>query len=685
MMTTIGAASLEGYVCFSSSKNHGHYCNAAWHFLHGFYPFGLSQEICHRAVDKAVKKIPVGGVLPLWCGWFIPSPEVSMRLFDLQRMIKRRALIFGGVQGAAGLALLGRLYQLQFIHGAEFTTQAEGNRIKLQLLIPPRGIIADRYGVELAMNQVNYRLMIEGDSRSSARTTLKALIPLMKLRDDEVKALTIAIAHSKVGVPILVREHLTWEEVARIQYHMPELAAATIDEGQWRHYPFSEHASHLIGYVGKVAEDEVDDDEPLLKLPDMKIGKNGIEALYDEDLRGTAGSKQIEVNATGSPVRELARQEPAPGTPLPLTIDSRLQEFCVQRIGDESGAAVVLDVHKGDVLALASVPAFDPNEFSKGIKSDYWKALNDNIKSPLLNKAIAGQYPPGSTFKMMTGLAGLKAGAFNADRHVFCNGTFYLGNHPFTCWKVEGHGSVNMAQAIEQSCDVFFYTVAHEIGIEPIAAMATQFGLGQKSGLGLRGEQSGIVPSPTWKQKARGQVWNPGETINSAIGQGDTLTTPMQLAIMVARMVNGGKKINPRLLTTDPVKSGEALDVTQAQLGVILDGMDRVVNSDHGTAHGSAIKEEQYAYGGKTGTSQVRKLLVHGQNQNLIPWEFRHHAWFVGFAPVHDPKVCCAVIIEHGGGGASAAAPVVRDILRKTLELQENAPLDLDKKEKPNA
>ncbi|MES2984204.1 MAG: penicillin-binding protein 2 [Pseudomonadota bacterium] len=602
-----------------------------------------------------------------------------MRPHELQKMLSRRAVVFGGVQAAAGFALLSRLYYLQFVHGAEFATQAEGNRVKMQLIIPPRGIISDRYGVALAMNHVNYRLVLEADNRTEARTCLKQLQPLMKLSDGEVKTITDAIRRRKVGIPILVREHLDWNEVARIQYHMPELSAATIDEGQWRHYPFSDHASHLIGYVGKVSEDEVDKSEPLLGHPDMKIGKNGIEALYEASLQGKAGARQMEVNATGSPVRELSHQPATAGDALPLTIDSRLQEFCVQRLGEESGAVVVMKVHTGEVMALVSVPSYDPNEFSKGIRADYYNALKANKKAPLMNKAIAGQYPPGSTFKMVTGLAGLKSGKYTANSRVYCNGTFYLGNHPFSCWKTEGHGSMSMAEALEQSCDVYFYTVARDIGIEAVAAMSTDFGLGQKSGLGLRGEQPGIVPSPAWKLKARGQPWNPGETINSSIGQGDTLTTPIQLATMTARMVNGGKKITPRLLMREKDKLQGKVDVSEEHLAVILEGMNRVVNSDRGTAHGSAIKDEALAFGGKTGTSQVRKLLVHGQNQNLIPWEFRHHAWFVGYAPVHAPEICCSVIIEHGGGGASAAAPVARDVLQKAQECMANPPLNPSK------
>lgn len=605
-----------------------------------------------------------------------------MRPYDLQRMISRRALVFGGVQAAAGTALLSRLYYLQFVRGDEFRTQAEGNRIKLQLVIPPRGIIADRYGVTMAGNHTNFRLMIEGDNRAAARETLKVLERLMKLGEQEIRLLTESIRKARVGVPILVREHLKWEEVARVQYHLPQLPAAMIEEGQWRHYPFGTHASHLIGYVGKVAPEEVKPNEPLHKLPEMKIGKNGIESLYDERLRGRAGAKQIEVNASGSPVRELKRDEPVAGEEMPLTIDSRLQEYIVERLGEESGAVVVMNVHTGEVLALVSVPAFDPNEFSKGIASDYWKALNANKKAPLLNKAIAGQYPPGSTYKMITGLAGLKSGKFNPNTHIHCGGTFYLGNHPFGCWKTEGHGTLNMAQAIEQSCDVYFYTVARDIGIDALANMAKEFGLGKKTGLGLRGEQSGIVPSPEWKRKARNLPWNGGETINSAIGQGDTLTTPLQLATMTARMVNGGKKILPRLLVNEEEKSEGYIDIPDEDWAVMLDGMNRVTNSTRGTAYGSTIKAEQYKFGGKTGTSQVRKLLVHGQDQSKLPWEFRHHAWFVGYAPVSKPEICCSVIIEHGGGGASAAAPVARDVLRKALELMENPPGPVKKGEK---
>lgn len=592
------------------------------------------------------------------------------RYLDLHRMISRRAMVFGGVQGAAGLALLSRLYYLQFVKGDEFATEAEGNRIKVQLIIPPRGLIVDRKGIAMAVNQVNFRLMLETENKKQARETLQRLAKLGNLSTRVMDDLNVTIARNRSGMPILVKEHLAWEMMATVEYHMPQLPGAFIEEGQWRHYPFVSHASHLIGYVGKVAEKDLNENSPpLLKQPDMRIGKNGVEQLFESKLVGVAGTRQMEVNVVGAAVRELKKQPAVPGEELKLTISSELQEFCVQRLGEESGGIVVLDVEKGDILALVSMPSYDPNEFSKGITTEYWKELNSNEKVPLLNKALAGQYPPGSTFKMITGLAALKAGKTTATKKVHCPGYFMLGNHRFNCWKPEGHGALNMAEALAESCDTYFYTVGREAGIEAIAEMGNLFGIGQISGLGLSGERPGIMPSPAWKSKARGTVWNPGETINTAIGQGDVLMTPMQLAIMTARMVNGGKKIIPRLLLNQEPSDSGFIDIDPAHLEVVMDGMTRVLNNPHGTAYASRIQDPGFEWGGKTGTAQVRRITVRGQNQNLIPWKFRHHGLMVGFAPVDKPRFAIGVIIEHGGGGASAAAPVAKDVMRKVQEL----------------
>jgi len=583
-------------------------------------------------------------------------------------MMNRRTLIFGGAQAAAGVALASRLYYLQFVRGEELRTDAEGNRVKVQLIIPPRGVITDRVGIVMAGNDVNYRLFIDRDNPAQARKILVRLGKLLAWEPAFTQKLLDQIHPRRPAGPLMLAEQLPWEMMAKIEFHLPELPGVAIEEGQWRNYPFADHAAHLLGYVGKVSERD-NRDHPLLKLPDMKIGKNGIEYLFEERLRGVAGTRHIEVNALGQPIRELKKDAPTPGGALKLTVDSRLQEFIVQRLGDQSGAVVVMNVHTGDLLALVSMPAFDPNEFSKGIKEGYWKALNANERIPLMNKAITGQYPPGSAFKMITGLAALREGKMTASTTVHCPGHYMLGNHRFNCWKPEGHGAMNYRTALAQSCDTFFYTVGKAAGIEAIAKMAKELGLGASTELGLMSEKSGIVPSPEWKRQVGRGAWNPGETINTSIGQGDVLTTPIQLAVMTARMVNGGKMIHPRLSEETETRSDGFIDIDEEFLKLAMEGMDMVTNDPRGTAYGSGIRDEAFRYGGKTGTSQVRRITVRGVNQNTLPWKYRHHGVFVGYGPTHDVKYACAVLIEHGGGGASAAAPVAKDVMMKTMEL----------------
>ncbi|MFZ4125610.1 MAG: penicillin-binding protein 2 [Rickettsiales bacterium] len=583
------------------------------------------------------------------------------------QMLNRRTVVFGGIQAAAGAALLSRLYYLQFIKGDELKTEAEGNRIKVQLIIPPRGVITDRMGVVMAGNDISYRLYIDRDQPKQARKTLVRLAALLAWDEAQTKRVLEQIPPRRPAGPLLLAEQLPWEQMAKVEFHLPELPGVAIEEGQWRNYPFADHAAHLLGYVGKVSERD-NRDHPLLRLPDMKIGKNGIEYLFEERLRGTAGTRHIEVNALGQPIRELKKEEPIAGGALKLTVDSRLQEFIVQRLGDQAGAVVVMHVHTGDILALVSMPAFDPNEFSKGIKEGYWKALNANERIPLMNKAITGQYPPGSTFKMLVGLAALREGKITARTTVHCPGHFFLGNHRFNCWKPEGHGTMDYKSAIAQSCDTFFYTVGKAAGIEAIAKMAHDLGLGESTELGLMSEKAGIIPTPEWKARIGRGGWNPGETINSSIGQGDVLTTPLQLAVMIARMANGGKKILPRLTEEVKVRDDGFIEIDEAFLKLAQEGMDMVTNAPTGTAYASGIREEAYRYGGKTGTSQVRRIVIRGLNQNTLPWKYRHHGLFVGYGPTHDPQYCCAVLIEHGGGGASAAAPVAKDIMQKTME-----------------
>lgn len=589
-----------------------------------------------------------------------------------QQMFSRRALIFSGASVAALSVLAGRLYYLQFIRQEDFTTLAEGNRIKLQLVIPPRGTLLDRVGLPLARNEKNYRVLVEPAKKQEVTATLEKLSRFIALDATEIERLVKLVPSSVSAPATLIKEHLEWEELASVEFHAPDLPGVVVDSGQSRHYRLSEKAAHLIGYVGSVSQDDLDADQPLLRLPDFKIGKSGAEKLLEKEVRGSAGIRQIEVNVHGQPVRELSTKPSAPGKNLRLTVDSRLQAYAAERLGTESGSVVVMDVKNGDLLALVSMPAFDPNIFSKGILHDYWKELNANTRSPLMNKAISGQYPPGSTFKMITGLAGLEAETITAQSRVFCPGFFMLGNHRFNCWKEEGHGSVNLHDALMGSCDTFFYTVSQRVGMDAIADMARRFGLGGATGLNISGERVGVVPDRSWKMKRYKQPWQMGDTVNCAIGQGYALSTPMQLAVMTARIANGGLAVLPRLVLPEDETlpaSFPLMRIDPEHLLTVQEGMNAAVNNQGGTAYGKRIVEPEFAMAGKTGTSQVRRITVRGRDQSTIPWEERHHAWFVGYAPVSNPAYAVSVLVEHGGGGASAAAPIARDVLLRAQQL----------------
>jgi penicillin-binding protein 2 len=593
---------------------------------------------------------------------------------EKQRILTRRALIFGGVQVAAFSTLAGRLFYLQFIRAGEYATLSENNRIKVQLIAPERGIIQDRMGVPMAVNEKNYRLFIDYStiSQSAFQSTMDKLHKLVQIPEKKFKSLS----HTRVSsasMPEMIKEHLSWEEVSLIELHMLELPGVYIDIGQIRFYPFGDNAAHLIGYVGSVAEEDITSEQPLLRLPEFKIGKNGVEKMMEDHLRGQAGIRKLEVNVHGVPVREVGKQPSVAGETLRLTIDSRLQEYAAHLVKDESASVVVMEVDTGNVLAMISNPGFDPGSFSKTITSEYWKALSSDKKGPLLNKPISGQYPPGSTFKLMVGLAGLNSGVITPATSVYCPGHYFLGDHRFNCWKEGGHGTVNFHEAVAQSCDTFFYTAGERMGIDMFAKMARTFGLGEVHNFGLTGEKAGIIPDPAWKMQRYKQRWSGGDTINCSIGQGYVLSTPLQLAIMTARMVNGGYAVEPRIWVAPDKEKPDfaALDIKPEILNHARDAMSAVCNSQTGTAFGKRIAEPRFMMGGKTGTSQVRKIITRGLKQETLPWEARHHALFIGFAPVDKPKYAVCVAIEHGGGGASAAAPVARDVLLKVQQLDE--------------
>ncbi len=590
--------------------------------------------------------------------------------------ITRRSLLLGGVSTLMFGVLAGRLYQLQFLKADQYQLLAEGNRVKLQVVPPARGRITDRNGVALADRQQNFRLLLEPENSPDARKTLDALqaiLPLTEAKQREVRRQL----RGRMGPPQLLKEYLSWDELSTVEFHAPQLPGVRVDVGEMRRYPMGEQTAHLLGYVGAVAIRDLPEEGAtnytLLKQPGFKIGKGGLEQSLEPQLQGKAGARYIEVDVHGQHARELKRVPAEAGHTMRLGLDAELQRFATERLGEESGSIVVLDVTDGSVVALASTPAFDPNRFSGGITTDYWKELNRNIRKPLLNKATHGIYPPGSTFKMVTGLAGLESGVIDRHTSFHCPGYWYLGNHKFNCWKEGGHGTVSIERAIAVSCDTFFYNVGQRLGVERLVAMGKKFGFGRPTSALLPSESGALLPSPAWKQARYKAPWQGGDTINIAIGQGYMLATPMQLAVMTARIANGGREVSPRFVLSEPVESEAKkpplLGIRPESLQLIRNGMEAVSNSTWGTAYASRIPEVGMEMAGKTGTAQVHSITQRGVNQNSLPWHLRHHAWFVGYAPVDKPRFATCVLIEHGGGGASAAAPVARDVLKKAQEL----------------
>jgi len=604
------------------------------------------------------------------------------RDLDRQKQFTRRALLLAGGKAVLLTVLAGRLYYLQVVEAERYTTLAEDNRVNLRLLAPVRGRILDRTGRPLAVNRQDFRVVVVAEEAGDIEGTLTSLGSLVPLGDGDRKRVLREVGRQRRFVPVTVRDDLGWEDVARIEVNSLDLPGVAVEEGQSREYPYGALLSHVLGYVGPASEAEAAKGDPLLVLPGFRIGKAGIEKRYEGPLRGVGGSSEVEVNAVGRVIRELDRREGGSGADLALGIDLELQQLAAQRLGEESGAVVVLDVASGEVLAMASTPGYDPSAFNRGLTSAEWKSLTSNPKAPLINKAIAGQYAPGSTFKPVVALAGLEKGVIDAGTGVFCSGALQLGNARFHCWKRGGHGTVSLREALIQSCDCYFYEVARRAGVEKIAAMGKRLGLGMPLGIDLPHERPGLLPTRDWKQSVFGTGWSMGETVITGIGQGYVLATPLQLAVMTARIANGGRAVMPRVVRDAGLAEGVGVRAKAVDLGLdpahlrfVRDGMNGVVNAANGTAKRAAIREPGLAMAGKTGTSQVRRISRAERDAGVIknehlPWERRDHALFIGYAPVERPRYACAVVIEHGGAGSKAAAPVARDVLLAAQKIE---------------
>jgi len=595
------------------------------------------------------------------------------------RRFTRRALFMGGCMTAMVAVLGARMRFLGVEQADQFRLLAEENRINIRLIPPNRGLIQDRNGKLIAGNEQNYRVTITREDAGDVEEVLDRLSHIIPMSAEDRADILKEVKRNSPFVPITVADRLAWEDFSRIAVNGPALPGVTPEVGLSRVYPRDTDFAHVVGYVGPVSEKDlegIESPDPLLRIPKFQIGKIGVEKWMEDSLRGHAGTKRIEVNAVGRVMRELDRNEGEPGADVRLTIDADVQNFVQARLGDESAACVVIDVQNGDLIAIASAPSFDPNLFVRGISQADYSTLMQHDHRPLANKSVQGAYPPGSTFKMVTALAALEAGVINADSTVSCPGYLEFGNRKFHCWKRGGHGRVNLERSLMESCDVYYYDIAQKVGIDKIAEMGRRLGLGIRHDLPMSAITEGNMPDKAWKIERHKSEWRVGDTINASIGQGYVLASPLQLAVMTARVATG-MAVNPRLVKAIdgkevPVTPPEPLGLEGSILRAVQRGMFAVMNGKAGTARGSRIADETMLMCGKTGTSQVRNISAAERASGVVsndqlPWERRDHALFVGFAPADAPRYAVVVVVEHGGGGSAVAAPIARDALLRAL------------------
>jgi penicillin-binding protein 2 len=589
----------------------------------------------------------------------------------------RRALLVGGAQlGVFGL-LGAKLYQVQVVDGQRYAMMASTNHVTTRLTAPVRARLFDRAGVAVASNKLNWRALLMAEEAQDVGATLDNFGRIVDLAPHERARIDRELRRHQRYIPVMVREFLSWDDMARLQVNAPDLPGIVIDVGTTRLYPFGPLLAHCVGYVAPPNDADVAA-SPMLALPGMRVGRAGIERFQDAELRGGAGAIQLEVNAVGRVIRELDRQEGKQGQDITLSLDTELQRQVSDRLGDESASAVVMDCRNGEVLAMVSNPSFDPTLFNSGVSQAQWVDWTRDRKAPLIDKAAAGLYAPGSTFKLVVAMAGLEARAISAGDSFNCPGYLDCGNARFHCWSRYGHGEQDLHEALKNSCDVYFYNVALRTGMDRMAAMARRFGLGVKLDVELPGARSGLVPTLEWRQR-QGKAWNLGDTVVHGIGQGFLALTPLSLATMVSRVATG-RAVQPHftrmvggvLQPADLAESWPDMAVGAAHLHGVREGMWAVVNEPHGTAPEARLSLPGVQLAGKTGSSQVhrvsRSLRESGTfNSANLPWELRPHALFVAFAPYDAPRYALSVVVEHGNAGAQAAAPIARDIMTATL------------------
>lgn len=563
----------------------------------------------------------------------------------------RRAVVLGAGQGAVGMVLAGRMAWLSVVENEQYKLKAESNRVNNTLIPPRRGWLLDRTGKPLASNRTDFRVDLIPDRIVDKDKLLAELTRLLNLAPEDLARIETDLKRAGGFRPVQVAENLDWDRFAAVLVRQPELPGVAPTRGYARHYPLGAGVGHLIGYVGTASAEQYKlDKDPLLVTPGFKLGKDGLEKTLDHRLRGKPGAKRVEVTAHGRPVRELETRADQPGESIKLTIDAGLQEYVARRLGTNSGSAIVIDVASGDILAMASMPAYDPNSFSDGISQTEWKMLSEDDHVPLMNKVLQGLYPPGSTVKPMNGLALMAAGVSPHDR-VVCSGAMRVGNGVFHCHKKGGHGPLDLKNAIMQSCDIYFYEMVRRVGYDAIAPMARMLGLGQKFDMPFTTQRYGTVPDAAWKLKKYHHPWTVADSLNASIGQGYVLANPLQLAVMASRLASG-RILVPRLLANGP-GGGAPLPVSAEDLAIVREAMYGVVNAG-GTGGAARMYVPGVAIAAKTGTAQVRRITMAERKTGVLknaalPFKMRDHALFVCFAPHDSPKYAAAIVLEHNG------------------------------------
>ncbi|MEK6546128.1 MAG: penicillin-binding protein 2 [Nitrospinota bacterium] len=602
--------------------------------------------------------------------------RIGGREQNFSETVKGRILIFTILIVTSFLFLIFRLWYLQIIKSDELKLLAENNRVRTIPLKAYRGKIFDRNNKEIINSRPSFNLLLTPEDVKEPDRILSIIASRFKIDMDRIK-MEIKNSHTPFQ-PVTLKRNLSREEVAFIEEHRIDLPGVFLDIEPARNYVHEEAASHIFGYVGEITKLQLDNlRNSDYRLGDL-IGQYGIEKRYESTLKGKRGSKNVEVDAVGRELKVLREVKPDFGYNLYLTIDIELQKGAEGLFEGKNGALVAMDPRDGSILAMVSKPSFNPNFFAGGVSKEYWSNLTADNYKPLQNRAIQGQYPPGSVFKIITATAGLEEGVITPATIINCPGFFKLGKKTYRCWKKSGHGKMDLQNALIQSCDVFFYTVGFRLGVDRLSQYAYSSGLGNSTDIDLEGEKTGLIPTSDWKEKAKGEPWIAGETLSVSIGQSFNLVTPIQLANMISAVANGGTIFKPRIVNKIETESGVnevkpeikgKLAATQKTLDIIRDSLRGVVSDERGTGRAAAISGIVVA--GKTGTAQVIKMKESEDKADEdLPYEFRDHAWFVAFAPYENPTIAVAVLVEHGGHGGSAAAPIAGRLIKSYLLTQ---------------